>query len=407
MKSNFLFSFLSTFSRLLSGFFLIFFLARLLSVEDFGVFTYSLVFANILVLIVEYGYNLKLSKDTAKEPEKISEITFKAVRVKMILIIPLLFIVGVLWGIGFIEFKSFQILLALTISSIFNSFANHFLISYRSINKFNIETIYIFINNLSILCLVTYVAYAYNDLLLIAITFMCIKFLFMIATFIRFKNDFGILFDELDIKKELVKTLPYAIHIGVGAMYLNVDTLILKEYVGDYQIGIYQAGMRALVAATIGLAVINTVLVPKLASLSSNRNALVSLATFYNKYIIIFGLFVALIINLFADELISLVFSEKFTDLAQYVFLFSVIIFMRYFGAIYGTLLTISDNQKIRTIGVTITLVLIIVLDLFLIPIYELYGALYSLIIAHILLNGIYIYFSYKEYNTFYLKNEF
>jgi len=404
MKSNFFFSFLSTFSRLLSGFFLIFFLARLLSVEDFGVLTYSLVFANILVLIVEYGYNLKLSKDTAKEPEKISEITFKAVRVKMILIIPLLFVVGILWGIGFIEFKSFQILLALTISSIFNSFANHFLISYRSINKFNIETIYIFINNLSILCLVTYVAYAYNDLLLIAITFMCIKFLFMIATFIRFKNDFGILFDKLDIKKELAKTFPYAIHIAVGAMYLNVDTLILKEYVGDYQIGIYQAGMRALVAATIGLAVINTVLVPKLASLSSNRNTLVSLATFYNKYIMIFGLFVALIINLFDKELINLVFGEKFTDLTQYVFLFSVIIFMRYFGSIYGTLLTISDNQKIRTIGVTITLVLIIILDLFLIPIYGLYGALYSLIIAHILLNGIYIYFSYKEYNTFYLK---
>ena len=40
-------------------------------------------------------------------------------------------------------------------------------------------------------------------------------------------------------------------------MYLNIDTIILKEYVEDYDVGIYQAGMRALAAATIGLTVIN------------------------------------------------------------------------------------------------------------------------------------------------------
>ena len=67
MKSNFLFSSLSISSRLLTGFFLIFFLARLLSVEDFGVFTYSLVFANILVLIVEYGYNFFVNQESELE----------------------------------------------------------------------------------------------------------------------------------------------------------------------------------------------------------------------------------------------------------------------------------------------------------------------------------------------------
>ena len=76
---------------------------------------------------------------------------------------------------------------------------------------------------------------------------------------------------------------------------------------------------------------------------------------------------------------------------------------MRYFGSVYGTLLTISDNQKVRTIGVTLTLFLIVILDLCLIPIYGIYGALYSLIIAHVVLNIIYVYFSYKEYKSFYL----
>ena len=403
MKSNFLFSFLSTFSRLFSGFFLIFFLARILKVEDFGVFTYSFVFSNILVLIVEYGYNLKVSKDTAKNPENISDITFKAARLKGFLILPLLIVLGALWSFGFIEIETFYIIFILTISAVFNSFANHFLIPYRSVNRFNIETIYVFTNNLAILISVTLVAYLYNNLLLVAITFVSIKFLFMITTFLRFKKDFGFTITKLDIKKELADAFPYAVHIAVGAMYLNVDTIILKEYVGDYNIGIYQAGMRALGAATIGLGIINSVLVPKFSSLSNDKQKLISIASIYNKYIILFGLLVAVFINVFAEDLINIVFSEKFSDLIQYVFLFSIVIFMRYFGSIYGAILTISDNQKVRTIGVTITLILIIIMDLFLIPIYGIYGALYSLIIAHVVLNTIYVYFSYKEYKSFYL----
>lgn len=404
MRSNFLFSFASTFSRLLSGFFLIFFLARLLSVEDFGIFTYCLVFANILVLIVEYGYNLKLSKDTAKDIENISEITFKAVKIKVFLIIPLLAVSVVVWSVDFIEIETLQILLLLTISAVFNSFGNHFLIPYRSVNRFNIETIYVFINNLFILSFVILVSYFYNNLLLVAITFMSIKFIFMIATFLRFKKDFGITLKKLEIKKELAETFPYAVHIAVGAMYLNIDTIILKEYVEDYDVGIYQAGMRALAAATIGLTVINSVLVPKLSSLSSDKDSLISVGTFFNRYIMVFGLLITIVINLFDSELINLVYSNKFSDLTQYVFLFSIVIFLRYFGSVYGTLLTISDNQKVRTIGVTLTLFLIIILDLYLIPIHGIYGALYSLIIAHIVLNAIYVYFSFKEFNSFYIK---
>ena len=70
-------------SRLISGFFLIFILARLLTLNNFGEFIYSLVFANLLVLIIEYGYSLKLSKDTAKNQSDISILTGTAIKVKL------------------------------------------------------------------------------------------------------------------------------------------------------------------------------------------------------------------------------------------------------------------------------------------------------------------------------------
>ncbi len=86
LLNNIRYSTITTISRLLSGFFLIFILARLLTLSAFGTLTYSIVFANLLVLIIEYGYELKLSKDTAKNLNQIGILTWKAVKVKLLLL---------------------------------------------------------------------------------------------------------------------------------------------------------------------------------------------------------------------------------------------------------------------------------------------------------------------------------
>jgi O-antigen/teichoic acid export membrane protein len=119
---------------------------------------------------------------------------------------------------------------------------------------------------------------------------------------------------------------------------------------------------------------------------------------------LILGVLIALIVNIFSNELIYLVYGDKFSTLSDYVIYFSIIIFFRYFSVVYGALLTISDKQKIRTYGVLFTLLFIIVVDLFVIPTYELHGALITLIAAHIILTAIYFYFAFREYKTSFLN---
>ena len=60
-----------------------------------------MVFSNMLILIVEYGYNIKLLKDTAKNQSKISELVYTATIVKLILLIPYLLIIATLYFIDF------------------------------------------------------------------------------------------------------------------------------------------------------------------------------------------------------------------------------------------------------------------------------------------------------------------
>ena len=161
LKSNIFFSTITTMSRLISGFFLIFILARLLTLSDFGILTYSLVFANLLVLIIEYGYNLKLSKDTAKNLNDISILTSTAIKVKLGLLI---FVIVILFILGIFEYPdraTYKIIFILSISSVFNSFANHFLIPYRSIDRFDVEAKYAFINSILLFGIVSLIAYSY------------------------------------------------------------------------------------------------------------------------------------------------------------------------------------------------------------------------------------------------------
>ncbi|MBT4370829.1 MAG: oligosaccharide flippase family protein [Candidatus Marinimicrobia bacterium] len=399
--NNIRYSTITTVSRLVSGFFLIFILARLLTLSAFGILTYSIVFANLLVLIIEYGYELKLSKDTARNLNDIGILTWRAVKVKLLLLIFVIIILFILGIFSYPDPTTYKIIFILCISSVFNSFAKHFLIPYRSVDRFDVEAKYVFINNILLFWVVALIAYSSRNITAIALGFLCVKIIYSTLTVRKFISDFGFKFDTVNLFDELKQTFPYAVHIAVGALYLNIDTIILRAFVSNSEIGIYQAGMRAMAATTIGLGILNSVLIPKLSSLvDKSKDQLIELSTKFNLVAFILGVLIAFIVNIFSNELIYLVYGEKFSTLSNYVIYFSIIIFLRYFGVVYGALLTISDKQKIRTYGVLFTLLFIIVVDLFVIPTYELYGALYTLIASHIILNTIYFYFAYKEYRT-------
>jgi O-antigen/teichoic acid export membrane protein len=392
------------FSRLVSGFLLMFILARYLSLKDFGLFTFSLVVSGMIVLIIEYGYSIKLLKDTSKYKNKISELTSNSVVIKIILLLLIFLIFLSFYFLNLYTNYELYIFLLMMLSAIFNSFANHFLIPFRSIDRFDVEAKYVFLNNIMLFVLISGLAIYTKQLELVIYGFVFVKLIYMSLTFFLFQNKFGFKFSKINLYEELKNGFPFAVHIAVGAFYLNVDTLILKQYIPIEDIGIYQAGLKLLGALTIIMAIINNVLLPKLTSLrENNKNSFINLVVQFNYISIFVGLIIVIVINIFNREVIMFIFGENFMELNQYIFLFSIIIFLRYFGVVYGILLTISDNQKIRTYGVVFTLFFIILSDLFIIPRYEIYGALIVLILAHIILNTIYVFFTYKEYDKLFL----
>jgi O-antigen/teichoic acid export membrane protein len=360
--------------------------------------------SNVLVLAVDFGYSVKLSKDTSQNPSMICLLTVNSLVVKIVFACLIGMLLTLIYHLDAYTNQEFKIILIMSMAATFNSIANHCLIPYRSVDKFEVEALYVGINNVFIFGSVSTAAIVFRNIESVAYSFLVIKFVYSVFACFRFIKDFGIVAPCLNIYKEIREAMPYALHIAVGTIYLNIDTIILKEYITLEELGVYQAGLRMVAAATIFMSVLSSVLIPRMTKLYENKDIFYKEATRFNYISIILGIVGGLLIIILSNQLVNIAFGDAFKPLVSLLPFFSAIVCLRYMGLVYGILLTVSGMQKIRVISSIVTLIFIVVFDIVIIPDYGYLGALYVLVAAHILLNIIYIVFSYKYFKTFFLN---
>ena len=301
------------------------------------------------------------------------------------------------------SFKTKLSIIFIAIAVVLNSIVLHFCIPYKALKKFDIETKFSLINNVPTFIVIVLVAFFSRSIFLTSIGLLSIKTLVLIFVIFTFNKDFKLTFKKFKILKELRETLPYALMTIIGGMYLNFDTVIIEKFVSNEEIGIYRSGINLILASTIILTIINNVVLPTISAFKTKELVLKSSIKF-NVRIILLGLLVTILFFLFKKHIILILFGEKFLILINYSYYIMAILFLRYVGNIYGLLLTISNKQKIRVLCVALTLVLILGLDFILVPTMMIEGAFISMLIGHIFLIGLYIYFTFCEYNSFLFK---
>jgi O-antigen/teichoic acid export membrane protein len=89
-------------------------------------------------------------------------------------------------------------------------------------------------------------------------------------------------------------------------------------------------------------------------------------------------------------------FSKEYLVLETSIVLILLIILLRYIGIVPGIILTSYGKQIIRARAVVISIIFSIILNFILIPIYGMKGAFLASLVAHIVLNIIYVFFAHK-----------
>jgi O-antigen/teichoic acid export membrane protein len=407
MAKNFLYMFITLSIRLFSNTIIFFLLAKLWGVEGFGIFMYPYTLTTLLALIVDYGFSLKVIKDISEFPNNVSKIINEAVFSKIILtVITFIILIIILLINNFSTKEQIFIAVLLLISNILNSYSTLFNLPFRALEFFKYETFISLISNIVYSTLIIILILLEANQILVSFGIVLSKLFTLIISIYLYKKKIQqtkveFIFNIKSILKNLSDNFPYAIHLIVGSLYFQVDTLIVYHFLGNEGVGLYQSAMRIITGALVLIEVNNGIFFPKLGGSKNSKRTFLNYSVQMNvfSHFIGLGLFTGLFFM--SEKIIMFLYGAEFKDVIPILKGLSILLFIRYAGSASGLLLTVADKQKVRAIAAVFSLVSNLLLNYFLIPIYGLYGAVYAGIITAIFLNIIYL------INTYYVLKSF
>ena len=283
MFNNLAFMSVSVLARLTSGVFLFVLLARAWGAEVFGSFMLPYVITSLAVILIDYGFGLQLVRAISLMRNDAPRRVARALGAKLILT-GLVFAGSVLILNLFRTSFEFQGLYwALMLATTLNSFAVFFSLPLRALDRFKVESQTAVVGNLALIVVVCGLVFFGVGAFGVALGFMVARLLYAGLAYAALKKTLGPLpwrsmrLDET--LSVLVSGFPFGVHLALGTLYFQVDTLIIQKLLGSYEVGIYQAGMRLLLGGLILTEVLNNVFLPLMAQLSNQPRELADITS--------------------------------------------------------------------------------------------------------------------------------
>lgn len=387
LKNTLFLSSISLLSKAIGTIFTMSICARFISLEEFGVLSFAILLSTLLALWVDFGFPLKLPKEIAKVENKFQSLTSLSIQIKLRLLIPFILVT---FCVFFFTSSTF-IYIVIIYSSVFYSFFYNIMSAYRGADLFKLEATQSLLSELFFSVLVGVVAWQTLSIEAIALAILLGRFCQMSFVLIYFYHVYGFLRLNVSIK-DFNECIPYAVQLMVAALLIYLDSLILKWFVQPEDFGLYQVGIRLLIAAGLFINILNAVAIPRLSFAYSQSNG--NFQYLVKNTILIslmLGILGGCVFYLFAEEIIFLMFGERYLALAQFKIYIALIIFIRYCGAIFGVILTVCGDQKVRAKSLTLTVVLVGIFGVLFIPIHGVLAAYYVSLLGTVFLCYLYI----------------
>lgn len=393
--------FLSTtlFFKLLINVFVIFYIAKMVSISDFGSFILAFIIASITTLFLDYGFNLKGLVLTSKKKEEINEELSLMIFSKIIITVIIIIFYFLFFMLSNYDATTNKVIAILALSAIPASFGNFYLNSFKIINRFEKEAIGYIIQGVFLLILLGINHfYGSENIIYYSITLLTARVIYMLYGFFVFRKGF-LKRVTFDFRKSIIaiKTAtPFGVHLILGASIIYIDTFILSILSILENVGLYQAGMRIIMASMLIAVIISDAFIPEIAKIFENKSMASKKLSKLFEFILLFAGLTLSSIFFYKKTIILLLFSQDYLILESSIVLILFIILLRYIGIVPGIILTSFGKQIIRARAVAISVISSIILNVILIPIYGIKGAFLASLIAHVILNIIYVYYAHK-----------
>ncbi|MCL5027585.1 MAG: flippase [Bacteroidetes bacterium] len=373
IRRNSLFSFLSISSRLIVNVIVFWIIGSHYGPNVFGQFTTAHTIATIFILFADFGFDILLTTEIAKNKKDAQSIFQNYFSLKVVFSFAALISMWMLSLINNFSPTSRMLILIFSFYVVLTTLTNFLYALYKGFEKLHYETGVSFIVNISLLLVIIVFLFLKIRIEFIAGAFVFTRLVgFIVAIFTSYKVlpdiKFSLTFKKWKEIKDQV--LIFGLHLIFGNLFFQLDTLLLAFWKGDKDVGIYQAAFKLIALPLVIPDILINTLLPVLSRLNSENEALwIKIGGLLNKTLTMLVIPISIILFIYSDFIISLIYPIKNYEPSILILrIFAIILFVRFFVESYALMLTTSHKQKIRMFIVLFGTILNFVLNYFAIP---------------------------------------
>lgn len=211
------------------------------------------------------------------------------------------------------------------------------------------------------------------------------------------------LLDFLDFHKHWKPIIYIFSTIAAISVYAMLDTILLGFIKGDEAVGYYTAASRITKPVIPILTCLGTILIPKISIAFSNNDfkAIKKYSNYSLQFVTLIGIPICFGTIILSEDLIMLLSGKSFLPSNFSVKFFSGIVLIIGLSNIWAIqLLTPAGKDKYVTFSVVLGLILSVILNFILIPIYSYNGAVISNFITEFFVMGMFLFYAKKFFKV-------
>lgn len=395
---------ISQFLLALIGFIFMIYLARVLGEAGFGQYNFVLSLTSLFVIFTDLGVNQLLVREIARDKKLSEDYTNNAFLLKIPLSILTFMGIIILTYILNFQGELTSLLYLFGLYNILQTLSLTYLSLFNAWEKMEYIALFQIMEKIIIVSLGFLVLFMGYGLLEIGYVYLFAGiFDLVIAMKLSFKKLIKPRFNiNLKLQKDLVvKGLPFGLNSLFAVFFFKIDTILLAFLVGDVAVGIYNAAYNPLLILSMIVAgMVSTAVYPVMSrQFKDSKHALRSFALISSKYLAIVGFPIALGCLILAEKFILLFYAGGFMESILPFQILAVFIPIRLISTITGTFLSSINRQGLRTLGVSLSAIFNVAMNLLLIPLLSFVGASIATVLSEILLYGLFLFFIIRYYD--------
>ncbi len=368
---------------------LVLILARMFGAAGFGLYSFAFAFVMMFMLLTQFGMNTFLVRHIATDRNRVE--TALPTALSMVLVLSLLtlpLVNGVAWVAGWSAAERVVILL-FSIYMVFDSWSRFLFSVFRAYERMEFEALVFILERCGLLVAALIVWAAGAGLPELVAAFAGVELLKASLAFILVRRHFtplrpawqsGLAFSLLR------QSMPFALMILFATLTLRIDIIMLKLFHSVEMAGLYGVGRRLIESLAFLPESVVSALFPALSLLFLRSRARFDI-TFQRalRYFLLIALPLAALLFTYAESIVGLLFAPEFAAAAVALRWMAIWLGLLFVKHLFAVTLNAVGRQRSFSLIAGLTMVINVLLNLLLIPAYDLMGAGVATVSAELL----------------------